>query len=94
VCPAPAGGWPHNATHYSRASGFGFLSCSNLEAGNTGDPDEFHADNIVSNRTATFRIDVPGASAGQELIVTLVIGALDVNVIRADGGTTPSEGVS
>eukprot|EP01051_Picozoa_sp_SAG22_P012017 SAG22_NODE_1212_length_5155_cov_2.020767_1_plen_1241_part_00 len=96
VCTPPAGGWPHNVTKYRPSVGFGFISSSNLQAGNTaGSPDAFHADAIISNRTATFRVDVPATGTyTSTVIVTLVVGANDLNVIESDGGCTPAEGHS
>jgi hypothetical protein len=98
VCQAPADGWPQNATVYTRTRGYGFLAgTTHLQAGNTaGLPDAFHADAIVSNRTATFRIDVPAAASTQlqhnTLIITVIVGMFDQNVLPSSEGPTPADG--
>lgn len=98
VCTPPANGWPRNATVYDSKLGYGFLTASNLLAGNTaGLPDAFHADLIASNRTATFRVDVPSSTSvpsPQVVAVTLVVGAAALNVIPTDTAVTPAEGQS
>jgi hypothetical protein len=70
-------------------------------ANTAGLPDHFHADAIVSSGTAVFRVDLPTSGRPQTaresqaesvVVVTLICGLYDQNILPSSEGPTPAEG--